>query len=158
MHAYASNTTLFYLSNFGMLHERETQPIVSENQKPNMSDNTMRVPQGLTLIATKREMRELRENPSIVHYVLICKGEISLTNTFTNVPPPLMSLLQEFQDVFSQEVPPGLPPLCGIEHRIDLILGAPLPNRPPTTPTPKRPKRLSSTYKSCYPRGTFMKA
>ena len=35
--------------------KRETQPTVCENQKPNMSDNTMRVPQGLTLIATKRE-------------------------------------------------------------------------------------------------------
>ena len=35
--------------------EGETHPRVSENQKPNMSDNTMRVPQGLTLIGTKRE-------------------------------------------------------------------------------------------------------
>jgi hypothetical protein len=39
--------------------------------------------------------------------------------------------LQEFEDVFLDELPPGLPPLHGIEHLIDLILGAPLPNNAP---------------------------
>jgi len=100
--------------------EREIHQNVSESQKPNESTHTKRVPQSMSLIATEREMRELRENPSTLHYVLICKGEVSLTNAFTNLPPSLMSLLQEFEDVFPQEVPPGLPPLRGIEHRIDL--------------------------------------
>src|SRR4051812_3193876 len=53
----------------------------------------------------------------------------SATNTLTNIPLSLMSLLQEFGDVFPDELPPGLPPLRGIEHRIDLIPGAQLPNR-----------------------------
>jgi hypothetical protein len=33
--------------------------------------------------------------------------------------------------VFPCEIPPGLPPICGIEHQIDLIPGASLPNRAP---------------------------
>jgi hypothetical protein len=37
--------------------------------------------------------------------------------------------LQDFDDVFPAEVPAGLPPLRGIEHQIDLIPGASLPNR-----------------------------
>jgi len=40
----------------------------------------------------------------------------------------LESLLKESQDVF-QEPPKGLPPLRGIEHQIDFIPGASLPNR-----------------------------
>jgi hypothetical protein len=38
-------------------------------------------------------------------------------------------MLQEFKDIFHAEIPPGLSPLKGIEHQIDLILGATLPNR-----------------------------
>ena len=41
----------------------------------------------------------------------------------------VQELLQEFGDVFPKEIPPGLPPLKGIEHQIDLVLGVSLPNR-----------------------------
>ncbi|RDX96627.1 hypothetical protein CR513_20685, partial [Mucuna pruriens] len=47
---------------------------------------------------------------------------ISLTN--------FILLFLEFTDVFPNEVSHGLPPLRGIEHQIDLILGCPIPNRP----------------------------
>ncbi|RDY13242.1 hypothetical protein CR513_01873, partial [Mucuna pruriens] len=38
--------------------------------------------------------------------------------------------LLEFTDVFPNEVSHGLPPLIGIEHQINLVLGCPIPNRP----------------------------
>ena len=41
----------------------------------------------------------------------------------------MLSLLQEFEDVFLEEIPDGLPPIRGIEHQIDLVPGAPLPNK-----------------------------
>jgi hypothetical protein len=83
------------------------------------------------LIATKSEMRDLHHNPSTLHFLLICKGNVLTTNDHSMIPSPLLSLLKEFQDVFPDELPHGLPPLCGIEHRIDLIPGAHLPNCAP---------------------------
>ena len=97
----------------------------------------------LVLFATKREMREVYENPStIMHYVLSCKDEAPKTNTSHSLPLVLSSLLQEFQDVFPDELPPGLPPLRGIEHRIDLIPGAPLPNKAPYRVNPEESKEI----------------
>jgi hypothetical protein len=53
----------------------------------------------------------------------------SLEDITTPLPCAITNLLQEFKDVFPAEIPPGLSPLRGIEHQIDLILGASLPNR-----------------------------
>ena len=94
------------------------------------------------LIATKREMREVQGNPSMAHYVLICKGLAQDTNNLSTIPSSLLSLLKEFQDVFPDELPHGLPPHRGIEHRIDLIPGAPLPNRAAYRTNPEETKEI----------------
>jgi hypothetical protein len=65
------------------------------------------------------------------------------------VPPAVANLLQEYMDVFPQDVPPGLPPIRGIEHQIDLIPGASLPNPAPYRTNPEEKKRSndkSSVY------------
>jgi hypothetical protein len=38
-------------------------------------------------------------------------------------------LLHEFEDVFSDEILSGLPPIRGIEHQIDLVPGSAIHNR-----------------------------
>ena len=114
----------------------------SESHKPNMCEKGKRVSQGVVLLATKIEMREVRANPSTLHFVLLCKGDGNDTNDLTKVPPSMLSILQEFKDVFPDELPPGLPPLRGIEHRIDLIPGAPLPNRAPYCTNPEETKEI----------------
>jgi hypothetical protein len=37
------------------------------------------------------------------------------------VPSVVKVLLQEFEDVFAEEIPSGLPPIKGIEHQIDFV-------------------------------------
>ena len=101
----------------------------------------------LVLFATKHEMRQVWENPSsAMHYVLLCKDEAPKANSSHNLPLVLSSLLQKFQDDFPDELPPGLPALQGIEHRIDLIPGAPLPNKAPYRVNPEEPRRSNDKY------------
>ena len=46
------------------------------------------------------------------------------------VPSATISLLQDFDDLFPNDTPNGLPPLRGKEHHIDFIHGASIPNQP----------------------------
>ena len=52
------------------------------------------------------------------------------------------NLLQEYVDVFPKDLPPGLPPLRGIEHQMDLIPGAQLSNRAPYRTNPDETKEI----------------
>ena len=75
-------------------------------------------------------------------YMLYCK-ELNLNSNVSNkLPSGVDSVLQEFEDVFPKEIPPGLPPLRGIEHHIDLILGVVLPNRPAYRSNPQETKEI----------------
>jgi hypothetical protein len=60
----------------------------------------------------------------------VCKDAlISIHDMQHSLPPAITNILQEYSDVFSNEIPAWLPPIQGIEHQIDLIPGASLPNR-----------------------------
>ena len=63
--------------------------------------------------------------------VLLYKETLFNTNQLdTSLPNSIVSLLQQFEDVFPEEIPNGLPPIRGIEHQIDFVPGATIPNRP----------------------------
>ncbi|KAK1628068.1 hypothetical protein QYE76_002383 [Lolium multiflorum] len=129
----------------GATHQKE-----SERHHPHMSERKS------VLLATKSEWREVKDNPSTtIHYVLICKGLSSETNDLTNIPSSLLSLLKEFQDVFPDELPHGLPPLRGIEHRIDLIPGAPLPNRAAYRTNPEDTKEIQRQIQDLLAKGGY---
>ncbi|XP_012448740.1 uncharacterized protein LOC105771908 [Gossypium raimondii] len=49
---------------------------------------------------------------------------------------------QDFQDVFSDDISSGLPPICRIEHQIDFVPGAVIPNRPAYWTNPEETKEL----------------
>ncbi|XP_035548687.1 uncharacterized protein LOC118349200 [Juglans regia] len=55
---------------------------------------------------------------------------------------PWQNDLKEFEDVLPEEVPYGLPPIRGIEHQIDFIPSASIPNRPAYRSNPEETKEL----------------
>nr|GEW18453.1 putative reverse transcriptase domain-containing protein [Tanacetum cinerariifolium] len=59
-------------------------------------------------------------------FVLIGKDVASNSE----IPKAMFHLLEEFFDVFHDELPDALPPLCAIQHHIDLEPSSQLPNRP----------------------------
>ncbi|KAK1617123.1 hypothetical protein QYE76_022640 [Lolium multiflorum] len=61
--------------------------------------------------------------------------------------------MKEFSDVFPEEVPAGLPPLRGIEHQIDLIPGASLPNRAPYRTNPEEMKEIQKQVQALLDKG-----
>ena len=73
------------------------------------------------MMARKRDMRELRE-PNSVFFVLLYKDNFLSTNELPSTTPSVVAeILQGYEDVFREEIPPGLPPQRGIEHQIDLV-------------------------------------
>ena len=66
-------------------------------------------------------------------YLLYCKdSKVSVDNSnelTISSSPSVELLLQEFKDIFPKEIPHGLPPSRGIEHQIDLLPRASLPNK-----------------------------
>jgi len=73
--------------------------------------------------------------------------------TFETLPPKVKKLLHEFDDIFPQEILPGLPPLRGIEHQIDLVLGVSLPNRSAYRTNPQETKEIESQDKELLKKG-----
>jgi hypothetical protein len=94
------------------------------------------------MLATKSEMRDVRCNPSQVLIVLVYKDMLLSANDITSLPSVVQRLLQGYKVVFPEETPAGLPPLRGIEHQIDVIPGAALPNSPPYRTNSKETREI----------------
>jgi len=74
-----------------------------------------------TLLASHCELRTLQE---------IILFTPSQNRTKTPLHSLASHLLQEFSYAFPEEIPSGLPPQRSIQHHIDLISKAILPNKP----------------------------
>jgi hypothetical protein len=72
----------------------------------------------------------------------VSKDVLISPNDITSLPSVVGDLLQDFEYVFPQETLAGLPPVRGIEHQIDLIPGAALPNRPPYRTNPEETNKI----------------
>ena len=75
--------------------------------------------------------------------VLLYKEPLFNTNQLdTSLLSSIVSLLQEFEDVFPKEIPKGLPPIRGIKHQIDFVRSAVILNRPAYRSNPEETREL----------------
>ena len=75
--------------------------------------------------------------------LLVYKEALLNTNDFdSTLHSSVVPLLQDYEDVFPEETPQGLPPIRGIEHQIEFVPGAAIPNRPAYRSNPEETKEL----------------
>uniref|UniRef100_A0A2N9FTV9 CCHC-type domain-containing protein n=1 Tax=Fagus sylvatica TaxID=28930 RepID=A0A2N9FTV9_FAGSY len=60
---------------------------------------------------------------------------------------------KEYEDVFPNDVPSGLPPIRGIKHQIDFVPGATIPNRPTYRSNPEETKELQRQVEELLAKG-----
>ncbi|WVZ58897.1 hypothetical protein U9M48_009119 [Paspalum notatum var. saurae] len=133
--------------------ERLASDKKTNNDKPEIQHvaNQIRLKNSV-LLATKTDLAEI--NATAMCYAFICKDALfSLKDMHHTSPPAVTNLLQEYADVFSAEIPPGLPPIRGIEHQIDLIRGASLPNRVAYRANPEETKEIQRQVQDLLDRG-----
>lgn len=94
--------------------------------------------QNLLIISKSQFEEELRESCPL--YALVA---IDATPSQTVViPPAFTTVIKEFQDLFPDELPAGLPPLRDIHHHIDLVPNAALPKRAHYRMSPEEQEEL----------------
>jgi len=104
------------------------------------------------MLARKTDLANISEDD--ICYTLVCKQVMySFDDIVSSTPPVVTNLLQEYEDVFPAEIPPGLPPMRGIEHQIDLIPGATLPNQAAYRTNPKETKEIQRQVQDLLDRG-----
>ena len=87
-------------------------------------------PKGLNIISHKAFERVASQESVVL--VLVAR-EVPLEIPLALHEEPLeevKSVLNEFQDVFPEDLPDYLPPMCDIQHAIDFVPRATLPNLP----------------------------
>ncbi|XP_021767609.1 uncharacterized protein LOC110731999 [Chenopodium quinoa] len=91
----------------------------------------------VSLLTLKEFEREIDGEEEL--YLLYSK---EIHENFVSQNPKLAQFIKDFEDVFPDELRKELPPLRGIEHQIDLIPGAALPNKPAYRCNPLETKEL----------------
>jgi hypothetical protein len=123
-----------------------------EQRAPSSSSNAIKL-KSCAMLATKSDLT-VSTNNDVSFHALVCRQVLfSLEDITTPLPHAITNVLQEFKDIFPTKMPLGLPPLRGIEHQIDLISGASLPNRAAYRTNPEETKEIQRQVKELLDNG-----
>ncbi|KAK4841756.1 hypothetical protein QYF36_009976 [Acer negundo] len=135
--------------------EKESESAKKETkvQKEKEADERKRERKQVNFYARESEIKKaLFSNQPMI--LLLYKEACFNTNELdSSLPRVVVSLLQDFDEVFPEEMLIGLPPTRGIEHQIDFVPGAPIPNRPVYRSNPEERKELQRLVNELMERG-----
>ena len=83
-------------------------------------------------------------------YKEVCFNTNKLDESLSSV---VVSLLQEYEDVFPNDISSGLSPIRGIEHQIDFVPSATIPNRPAYRSNSEETKELQRQVEELLTKG-----
>eukprot|EP00253_Pinus_taeda_P033413 PITA_33413 len=87
------------------------------------------------LLGRKEYLKQIEENE--VNFVVVCKPMVIMTSTKVfDLPIEIQEMLEKYCDIIVDDLPNELPPIRRINHHIDLIPGAILPNKASYRMTP----------------------
>ncbi|XP_030930820.1 uncharacterized protein LOC115956645 [Quercus lobata] len=154
----------------GVDGEVETESEEDDDQMPSLEDacdnNVEYLVKGESLMARcalsaqvkEDDMEQQREN--IFH--TRCHINNKLLNDYGEVKVNKQVLVsfsigrykdEEYEDVFPNDVPSGLPPIRGIKHQIDFVPGATIPNRPAYRSNSKETKEFHRQFEELLTKG-----
>ncbi|CAL2232031.1 unnamed protein product [Prunus armeniaca] len=90
----------------------------------------------LTLIRSEQELNEAVKEAECF-CPLVLKGLLKIGGGEGDIPQDVQQILNQFQELLYENLPNELPPMRDIQHRIDLVPGASLPNLPHYRMSPK---------------------
>jgi hypothetical protein len=96
----------------------------------------------MSFYAQESEVKKAFLEDQPMSFIFYKESSLNLDETNQSLPSLAVSLLQEFEDVFPEKMLSGFPPIRGIEHQIDFVPGAVIPNRSAYRSNPKETKEV----------------
>ncbi|XP_074314145.1 uncharacterized protein LOC141649351 [Silene latifolia] len=119
------------------------------NQRNYGSPNMPEEISGVLFLSEAAMIQEIKQEKPLL--ILLSKEVIEREGS--KLRAEIEPLIHKFRDVFPRELPSGLPPLREIEHHIDLVPGAVLPNIPAYRSDPAATKELQHQIEELMSKG-----
>jgi hypothetical protein len=108
----------------------------------------------ILLMSGKELLKEVKKEQEM-QFVVVRKPRVILTSTLMDdLPEEVQELLDNFANIVVDELPNSLPPIKSINHHIDLIPGASLPNKASYRLTPQENEEVKNQVHELLDKGS----
>lgn len=107
----------------------------------------------LVSLVTKNNFKVPKDEVCNLEFILVLEQ-----NYGTKPSPEIVQLLSEFPDVVPEEIPPGLPPMRDIQHAIDFVPGAVIPNKPAYRMSPQEHAEVQNQVEGLLKKGLIQES